>query len=73
MCTHDFMEDLRRIECPTLIVAAGKEPIGAAGSYARMHERIKGSKLVEYGDIAIHNICDEYADRCADELLRFLP
>ena len=58
---------------PTLIVAAGKEPIGAAGAYARMHERIKGSKLVEYGDIAIHNICDEYADRCADELLRFLP
>jgi pimeloyl-ACP methyl ester carboxylesterase len=71
MCTHDFMEDLRRIRCPTLIVASGKEPIGFASSYERMHERIAGSVLVRL-DTATHNIGDQYADRCTDELLQFL-
>jgi pimeloyl-ACP methyl ester carboxylesterase len=66
------MEDLPRIRCPTLIVAAGKEPIGFANAYDAMHERIEGSKLLKYEDIAIHNICDQYADRCAGDLLRFL-
>src|SRR6185436_13127270 len=66
MCTHDFMEDLRRIQCPTLIVAAGKESIGDASAYRRMHERIRTSALLEY-DVAVHNICDGYADRCVDD------
>jgi pimeloyl-ACP methyl ester carboxylesterase len=71
MCTHDFMEDTRRIQCPTLIVAAGKEPVGYGKSYERMHERIRGSQLVRH-DVAIHNIGDQYADRCTDDLLKFL-
>ncbi len=71
MCTHDFMEDLRRIRCPTLIVAAGKEPIGDGSAYREMHERIAGSKLVQY-EVASHNIGDQYADRCVDDLLGFL-
>jgi len=71
MCTHDFMEELRAIRCPALIVAAGKEPIGDGSAYGKMHERIKGSKLVQL-DVASHNIGDQYADRCCDELLRFL-
>lgn len=71
MCTHDFMEELRAIRCPTLIVAAGKEPIGDGGAYVKMQERIKDSKLVQL-DVASHNIGDQYADRCCDELLRFL-
>ena len=71
MCTHDFMEELRAIRCPTLIVAAGKEPIGDGSAYRQMHERIAGSKLVQY-EVASHNIGDQYADRCTDELLRFL-
>jgi pimeloyl-ACP methyl ester carboxylesterase len=71
MCTHDFMEELRAIRCPTLIVAAGKEPIGDGSAYRKMHERIAGSKLLQY-DVASHNIGDQYADRCTDDLLRFL-
>ncbi len=71
MCTHDFMEDLRRITCPTLIVAAGKESIGHASAYEEMRRRIEDSEVV-YFDTAGHNICDGYADRCVDELLRFL-
>lgn len=71
MCTHDFMEELAGIQCPTLIVAAGKESIGHADAYEEMHKRIKGSELV-YVDTAGHNICDGYAAHCSDILLSFL-
>jgi len=71
MCTHDFMEELAGIQCPTLIVAAGKESIGHADAYEEMHKRIKGSELV-YVDTAGHNICDGYAAHCSDVLLSFL-
>jgi pimeloyl-ACP methyl ester carboxylesterase len=71
MCTHDFMEELPAIQCPALIVAAGKESIGHASAYGDMHSRIKGSELLYY-DTAAHNICDGYADRCAADLQDFL-
>lgn len=71
MCTHDFMDELPRIECPTLIVAAGKESIGHADAYEQMHKRIEGSELIYY-DTSAHNICDGYAARCRDDLLAFL-
>ena len=71
MCTHDFMEELSRITCPTLIVAAGKESIGHADAYEEMHKRIKASELV-YVDTAGHNICDGYAAHCSDVLMSFL-
>jgi len=71
MCTHDFMEALAGIRCPTLIVAAGKESIGHADAYEEMHKRIKGSELV-YVDTAGHNICDGYAAHCSELLLSFL-
>jgi pimeloyl-ACP methyl ester carboxylesterase len=71
MCTHDFMDELTRISCPTLIVAAGKEQIGHASAYDDMHARIADSELVYY-DTAAHNICDGYADKCAEDLLAFL-
>ena len=71
MTTHDFMDEIDRIQCPTLIVAAGKEQIGHASAYAEMHKRIAGSELRLY-DTAGHNICDGYAERCVDDLLAFL-
>ncbi|HVL57083.1 MAG TPA: alpha/beta hydrolase [Burkholderiaceae bacterium] len=71
MATHDFLDQLDRIRCPTLIVAAGKEPIGHAGTYAQMQQRIRGSELIYY-DTTGHNICDGYADRCVQDLLQFL-
>jgi 3-oxoadipate enol-lactonase len=71
MTTHDFMDDVAKIKCPTLIVAAGKEQIGHASAYGEMRERIKGSELKLY-DTAGHNICDGYPDRCVEDLLAFL-
>lgn len=71
MCTHEFMDEMHLIRCPTLIVAAGKEAIGDASAYERMRQRIPQSVLVQY-DTAAHNICDGYADRCVDDLLQFL-
>lgn len=71
MTTHDFMDDLVKIRCPALIVAAGKEQIGHASAYGEMHKRIKGSELKLY-DTAGHNICDGYADKCIADVLAFL-
>lgn len=71
MCTHDFMEDLRQVRAPTLIVAAGREQIGHANTYQQMRDRIVGSKLEEI-DTTGHNICDGYAERCVDLLEDFL-
>jgi pimeloyl-ACP methyl ester carboxylesterase len=71
MCTHDFMDELPKITCPTLIVAAGKESIGHASAYEEMHRRISGSELVYY-DTAGHNICDGYPDRGTEDVLDFL-
>jgi 3-oxoadipate enol-lactonase len=71
MTTHDFIDEIDRIRCPTLIVAAGKEPIGHASTYREMQQRIQGSSLIFY-DTSGHNICDGYADRCVADLLSFL-
>ena len=71
MCTHDFMNELNHIKCPTLIVAAGRESIGHADAYTEMHKRIIGSTLTHI-DTAAHNICDGYPDVCIDHLLHFL-
>jgi pimeloyl-ACP methyl ester carboxylesterase len=71
MTTHWFMDEVHRIQCPTLIVAAGREAIGHADNYDVMKSRIAKAQLVKY-DTAAHNICDGYADRCVDDLLRFL-
>lgn len=70
MCMHDFMDEVHRIQCPTLIVAAGKEAIGHASAYDEMGRRIRNARVV-YFDTAAHNICDGYPDRCVDELLAF--
>jgi len=71
MCTHDFMDEVSKIKAPTLIVAADKEKIGHAGAYQEMNKRIAGSELLYY-DTAAHNICDGYATRCAEDLMKFL-
>jgi pimeloyl-ACP methyl ester carboxylesterase len=71
MCTHEFMDEVSRIVCPTLIVAAAKERIGHASDYAEMHRRIKRSELVLI-DTPAHNICDGYPERCLHEQLGFL-
>ena len=71
MCTHDFMDELTAIRCPTLIVAAGRERIGHADAYEDMRKQIAGSIKVLI-DTDAHNICDGYPGRCTAELLAFL-
>lgn len=71
MSTHDFMEDLPKIKCPTLIVAPAQEHIGHTGTYHEMQKRIAGSELIQY-DTSGHNLGDAYPDRCVDDLFRFL-
>jgi 3-oxoadipate enol-lactonase len=71
MTTQYWMDDVARIQCPTLIVAPAGDAIGNASAYADMHRRIKGSKLVTY-DVPNHNICDYLADRCAQDAVDFL-
>jgi pimeloyl-ACP methyl ester carboxylesterase len=71
MCTHWFMDEVPRIACPTLIVAAGNEAIGDANAYEQMRDRIRGARLIQY-DTAAHNICDGYAERCVNDLFGFL-
>lgn len=71
MTTQYWMDDVARIQCPTLIVAPAGDAIGNASAYADMHKRIKGSELLTY-DVANHNICDYLPDRCALDALDFL-
>jgi Predicted hydrolases or acyltransferases (alpha/beta hydrolase superfamily) len=71
MCTHDFMDELVRIQCPTLLVAAGRESIGKADAYVEMKNRIPNCEL-RYIDTAAHNICDGYPQQCLQYLLEFL-
>ena len=66
-----FMDEVHRIRCPTLIVAAAKEAIGHADNYDEMLRRMPNAHLLKY-DTSAHNICDGYAQRCVDDLLKFL-
>lgn len=71
MTTQYWMNDVAKIQCPTLLVAPAGDAIGNASAYADMHRRIKGSELVTY-DVANHNICDYLPDRCARDARQFL-
>ncbi len=73
MCTHDFMDQVSRIRCPTLIVAPGKESLNhrPPDTYEKMRERITGSQLIYY-DTTGHNVTNGYPHQCVDDLLNFL-
>jgi 3-oxoadipate enol-lactonase len=71
MTTQYWMDDLGRIDCPTLLVAPGGETIGNASAYQEMQRRIRGAELIVY-EGARHNMCDYLADRCAADAYAFL-
>ena len=71
MTTQYWMDDIARINCPTLLVAPAGDAIGNASAYAEMKRRIADSELITY-DVANHNICDYLPDRCARDALDFL-
>jgi len=71
MTTLDWMEELGRITCPVLLVAAGAETVGDVGAYQEMRGRIPDAKLILYEGLP-HNICDIVPERCAADVLAFL-
>lgn len=71
MTTLWWMDDLRRIQCPTLLVAPGAETVGHGDSYEKMRQRIPDCELISYPGLP-HNICDIVPDRCAADVLAFL-
>lgn len=71
MSSRDWMEDLPRITCPTLIVAPGNEPIGSHSQYERMRDLIPRSELLVYEGMP-HNLGDAVPERCARDVLAFL-
>lgn len=68
---QDWSDQLHRIQCPTLIVAPGAEPVGSVDNYGPMRRLIKDHEWVEY-EGARHNICDYLPARCAADALAFL-
>jgi 3-oxoadipate enol-lactonase len=71
MTTLDWMDELGRITCPTLLVAAGAETVGDVGAYEEMRRRLPDAKLILYEGLP-HNICDIVPERCAADVLSFL-
>lgn len=74
MSSSEWLDQLARIECPTLIVAPG----GTAGNgitsldqYRRMQELIPHAKLVVYEGLP-HHISDAVPQRCVRDLIAFL-
>ena len=71
MTTLWWMDQLHRIQCPTLLVVPGAETVGHADNYDRMRERIPDAELITYPGLP-HNICDIVPERCAADVLAFL-
>lgn len=66
----EFLDEVSKITCPTLIVEPGAHKIGA-NMFAEMEKRIKGSERIVYEN-ARHNIFDYLPERCAQDTLAFL-
>ena len=71
MATLWWMDELHRIQCPTLLVVPGAETVGHAHNYELMRERIADCELIAYAGLP-HNICDIVPERCAADILAFL-
>jgi 3-oxoadipate enol-lactonase len=66
-----WMDELHRIQCPTLLVVPGAETVGHASNYVTMQERMRDAELISYPGLP-HNICDIVPERCAADVLAFL-
>ena len=71
MTTQDFMDEVPKIQCPTLMIAPGDEPIGSIATYHEMKGKVLDGELVIY-EGARHNINDYLAERCVGDITRFL-
>jgi pimeloyl-ACP methyl ester carboxylesterase len=71
MASYDWSDQLHRIQCPTLVVVPGAEPIGSTANYEPFRRHVRDVEMRVY-DGAPHNICDAFPDRCAGDVLDFL-
>jgi 3-oxoadipate enol-lactonase len=67
----DVMDEISRIECPTLAVVPGADPIHRVDQYRVLADRIKRCEFLVYEGLP-HNITDAVPDRCAQDLKSFL-
>jgi pimeloyl-ACP methyl ester carboxylesterase len=66
-----FMDEVSRIQCPTLIVEPGAHTIGTGSAFAEMEQRIAKAERVVYEN-GRHNVFDYLPDRCVADTLAFL-
>jgi pimeloyl-ACP methyl ester carboxylesterase len=66
----EFLDEVAKIKCPTLIVEPGAHMIGAS-TFAEMEKRIPKSERIVYEN-ARHNVFDYLPQRCAQDTLAFL-
>ena len=71
MSSRNWAGDLPLIQCPTLLVAPGAEPIGHHGLYEGMRDAIPNARLITYDGMP-HNVGDAVPERCARDVLAFL-
>jgi 3-oxoadipate enol-lactonase len=71
MASYDWSDQLHRIQCPTLVVVPGAEPIGSTANYEPFRRHVKDIEMRVY-EGAPHNICDAFPERCAGDVLDFL-
>ena len=71
MASYDWSEEVGRIQCPTLVVVPGAEPIGSTANYEPFRRLVPDVETRVY-DGAPHNICDAFPDRCTADVLDFL-
>jgi 3-oxoadipate enol-lactonase len=71
MASYDWSDQLGRIQCPTLVVVPGAEPIGSTANYEPFRRLVQDVEMRVY-DGAPHNICDAFPDRCSGDVLEFL-
>jgi pimeloyl-ACP methyl ester carboxylesterase len=66
-----FMDEVSKIQCPTLIVEPGAHPIGTGAAFAEMEKRIPKAERVVYEN-GRHNVFDYLPERCVTDTLAFL-
>lgn len=67
----DFMDQVGKIRCPTLIVEPGAHTIGTGSAFAEMQKRIPGAERLVYEN-GRHNVFDYLPERCVADALAFL-
>ena len=67
----EFMDQVSKIQCPTLIVEPGAHPIGTGAAFAEMEKRIPRGERIVYEN-GRHNLYDYLPERCVADTLAFL-